>query len=564
MITKKLIPKRIAIIILVIVIFGTTTDAQKLSDSTIVRVDRLFEKWNKNDIPGCVVGIVRGNDLVYAKGFGLANLENETANTSQTIFYMCSVSKQFAGYAIALLARGGKLQLDDKIQDYLPWMHDFGKKITIRNLLNHTSGIRDDIGLSQYFGLNLDGMLTQDLAIQILKRQRTLNFIPGEKFSYSNSNYVLLAEIVKEVSKKSFRDYVDSIIFKPLGMSSSKFVDDYSEVIKNRAVSYRNNNGVFYNSSQNVYTLGDGGLFTNVNDMAKWVTNFYAPMAGDLQDIEMLTTQGKLNNGKTINYAMGVSVDSYRGQKRFMHNGGLAGYRTIIAVYPDLKMGFVVFGNGGDAEIYKKIDELSALFIPTNIVPPQGVVEAAVQTIVLKDSMFVNRWVGTYLAANGYKVSIASKGGELVVNGNSALAPESTNLFHIIARPSVKYQFSTDLKTKKTQALLITPALSKPMELSRVAERPLSAVELGAYVGSYYSDELDCSFQIKQKGAELWISNKRYNDRKVTLLGSDHLFTDYDFLSHILIRRDAKNKVLGFDLNSGETMGLFFKKERLE
>nr|WP_198160784.1 serine hydrolase domain-containing protein [Pedobacter panaciterrae] len=564
MITKKRIPGKIAVVILMIVIFDTTTKAQQLSDSTTVQVNRLFEKWNKDNNPGCAAGIVKGNDLVYAKGFGLANLEDETVNTPQTIFYMCSVSKQFAGYAIALLARDGKLKLDDEIQHYLPWMQDFGKKITIRNLLNHTSGIRDDIGLSQYFGLNLDGMLTQDLAIQILKRQRTLNFTPGEKFSYSNSNYVLLAEIVKEVSKKTFRNYVDSTIFKPLGMSSSKFVDDYSEIIKNRAVSYQNNNGMFYNSPQNVYTLGDGGLFTNVNDMAKWVINFYNPKAGDLQDIKMMTTQGKLSNGKTINYAMGINVDSYRGQKRFIHNGGLAGYRTVIAVYPDLKMGFVVFGNGGDAEVYKKIDELSALFIPSYEMPLQGAAEPTVQTIVLKDSMEVNKWAGTYLAANGYKVSITSKGAELLVNGSSALAPESANLFHIVSRPSVKYQFSTDPKTKKTQLLLITPALLKPMELSRVTEKPLSAAELSVYVGNYYSDELGCSFQIKQKGAELLISNKRYNDSKVTLLDPDHLFTEYEFLSHILLRRDARNKILGFDLNSGETMGLFFKKEKAE
>ena len=554
----SLVPKALFLLLICIEIVAR---AQSLPDSTIAKVDRLFTKWDNKNAPGCVAGVIQGNQLVYAKGFGLANLEDSTINTPSSIFYMCSVSKQVAGYAIALLANQGKIKLDEDIHSYLPWMSGFGgKKITVTNLLNHTSGIRDDIGLSQFFGLGTDGMLTQDLALKILKKQRTLNFIPGEKFSYSNSNYVLLAEIVKKVSGKSFRAFVDSAIFKPLGMTASAFIDDHSELIKNRAASYGKDADIYRNAYQNVYTLGDGGLFTNIEDMAKWVTNFYQPKAGTAEDIALMTTPGKLNSGKAITYAMGIDVTMHRGHKRFIHNGGLAGYRTIIAVYPGLKTGFLVFGNAGDREVYNKINQLAELFIPDKSIKDNQAAPQNDPVIVLKDSSALKKWTGTYIAANGYKVTISYKSGKLYANNTAELAPEAPSLFHMTARSTIKYKFSTDPKTGQAQASLSSPVLVKNIDMSRIPESSLSEAMLTAYAGTYISDELECAFKIEKKGNSLWISNKSSDPKKITLAGPDHLFTENNLLDHVLIIRDARGRITGFEFNSGDTTGLIFKK----
>jgi len=533
-----------------------------LPDSTVRKIDRLFDKWDNATTPGCVVGIVQGDRLIYAKGFGLANLEDSIPNTPASVYYMCSVSKQFAGYAIALLAGEGKLDLDDDIHKYLPWMANFGKKITVRNLLNHTSGIRDDIGLSQYFGLSLDGILTQDMAIRILERQRTLNFIPGEKFSYSNSNYVLLAEIVKVVSNTSFREYTDSNIFRPLGMSSSRFVDDYTELIKERAASYYPRDGAYKNSPQNVYTLGDGGLFTSVNDMAKWVQNFYAPKAGTPADIVRLTTQGKLNSGKTISYAMGIAVDTFAGQKRFIHNGGLAGYRTVVTIFPDLKMGFIVFGNASDREVTGKVDDMASMFIPTPATIHGKANEVVAPVIEIKDDTQLTRWAGTYIALNGYKIDVVFKDGKLFADGKLELAPESAKIYHLVARPAVRYEFGTDPGGKAAILNLHSPVLSQPIIMGQISKVIPSPSEMADYAGTYYSDELDCTFKIFEKDKQLWMSYKRDKDVPITLLGYDHLFTDYEFLHHVLIHRNLKFKITGFELINGDTAGLLFKKQK--
>src|SRR5687768_3659481 len=247
---------RISLSILLLLILATATNlfSQSLPDSTVKKIDILFKKWNNINTPGCAIGIVRNDSLVFSKGYGIANLEYNLPITTKTIFYTASVSKQFTGYCIVLLARQGKLKLDDDIHIYLPWMPDFGKRITIRNLLNHTSGIRDDLELAAISGLGIDGVLTQELALNILKKQHILIFSPGERYSYSNSNYILLAEIVRSVSRKSFRAFADSAIFKPLKMHNSHFHDDYSELVKERAVSYwAINNNRYKNAFQNVY-----------------------------------------------------------------------------------------------------------------------------------------------------------------------------------------------------------------------------------------------------------------------------------------------------------------------
>jgi len=436
-------------------------------------------------------------------------------------------------------------------------MADFGQKITVRHLLNHTSGIRDDISLASIGGLGGDGMITQKLAVNILQRQRTLNFKPGEKFSYSNSNYVLLAEIVERASKQSFRSFTDSAIFKPLGMSASRFISVPEELVQHRAASYSINNGQFTNSYQNVYTLGDGGLFTNIRDMAKWVTNFYAPVAGDLQDIAQLTEQGKLNNGETINYALGISVDTYRGHKRLLHNGGLAGYRTIIIVYPELKMGFLVFGNTGEGEIYSKGNQLESLLVPEKPAPVAAasvVTTPLLPTVKTIDTLLLQKRTGNYVSENGYRINISRRKDTLFADNTLAMAPESENIFHLASRPAVRYTFSG------SSLSLASPALSKPMLLTYAPDQPITETLLNTYTGTYYSTEMDCYFRIVRKGQVLWITSNRYNDARINLIGADHLYTEYGFLRHLHIKRDSKNRITGFELNSGEILHLFFRK----
>lgn len=552
--------KKIVVILIVFSFANSKSYSQKLPDSILTRIDSLFQKFDKTSVPGCAIGIVRNDTLIYAKGYGMANLENGIPITPETVFYMASVSKQFTGYSIILLARQGKLNLDDDIRKYLPWIHDFGKPITIRQLLNHTSGLRDDIGLAAITGLGYDGMLTQALAINLIKNQTSLNFDPGEQYSYSNSNYVLLAEIVKTVSGKSFRSFADSAIFKPLGMVNSQFQDNYAGLIKNRALSYsgtRDNKTL--NSFQNVYTVGDGGLFSNIIDMAKWVINLNSPVVGDQLDIEQLTQKGKLNNGKEITYASGIGNSTYNGRIRYSHSGGLAGYRTIVSAFPELKMGFIVFSNEGDFNSSSKVNELADIFLDSGKMNSTILIDQNNNNkLLIKDSSIFRKYMGDYVDEAGIRLNYNLKVGKMSLN----VQGQSFNLYQIsqdtIAmanRPETRFFFS--ITGNDTIATQYSPGETRIFR-KYVSGNALTNKQLQSYTGTYYSPELDCNYGIELRGQKLILTSNKYDDAVITLLGSDHLYTDNWWMGHMKVLRNKKNMVTGFEINDGRIMHLKF------
>jgi CubicO group peptidase (beta-lactamase class C family) len=554
--------KKIVFILLVLSLTNSESYSQKLPDSVVSRIDNLFQKWDKTSVPGCAIGIVRNDTLIYAKGYGMANLENGIPISPETVFYMASVSKQFTGYSIILLARQGKLTLDDDIRKYLPWIHDFGKTLTIRHLLNHTSGLRDDITLAAITGLGYDGMLTQELAINLIKNQTSLNFDPGERYSYSNSNYVLLAEIVKTASGKSFRSFADSAIFKPLGMVNSQFQDNYAGLIKNRALSYsgtRDNKTL--NSFQNVYTVGDGGLFSNINDMAKWVINLYSPLAGDQKDIEQLTWKGKLNNGKEITYASGIGNSIYNGRIKYSHSGGLAGYRTYVSAFPELKIGFIVFSNDGDFNSSAKANEMADIFTTPGIINNANLIDQNDNNkLLIKDISIFRKYMGDYVDEDGTRLNFNLNEGKMSLN----VQGQSFNLYQfsrdtiaLATRPETRFLFS--ISGNDTVATQYSPGETRIFR-KYIAGISLTNKQLQSYTGTYYSLELDCNYGIELRDQKLILTSNKYEDTEISLIGSDDLYTNNWWMGHMKVLRDNKNMVTGFEINDGHIMHLRFIK----
>jgi CubicO group peptidase (beta-lactamase class C family) len=488
--------------------FYLFSSSQTIDNSIKKKIDDLFLQWDTPNSPGGAIGIVINDSLVYTKGFGMANLENNIANTPETNFYMASVSKQFTGYCIVLLAKQGKVKLGEDIRIYLPWIPNYGDKITVRNLLNHTSGIRDDLDLATISGLNRFGMVTQMHALSLIKSQRSLNFTPGKQHQYSNSNFVLLAEIVKTVSGQSFSSFADSAIFKPLGMNHTFFPEDYTKLISNRANSYSKvNNTTFTNNFQNVYTQGDGGLFSNIIDMQKWVSNFFNPKVGDHTNIEQLTHKGKLNNGNDIFYALGVNVTTLKGWSRYQHSGGMAGYRNYVAIYPDLKLGIIVFGNvNSNPTPRDMVVQINDLLIKDNPSVKKVIVDE--KKAVLTDTSAVLKFCGTYLSKDGTDINFVLRNKKLfweAEGSSNLLLKVSGNTFIDLQDSTVKFVFS-EIDAKKysvMQQLSYTERLLTKYPL----ENNPTETELKTYEGKYYSSELDCSFGIALKGGQILLTS---------------------------------------------------------
>ncbi len=538
--------------------------AQTLPATTTKKIDSLFKQWDNNTSPGYAIGVVRNDSLIYAKGYGMANLEYNIPITPETIFHMASVSKQFTAFSIVLLAQQGKLNLDDDIRKYLPWFPDLKVKITIRNLLNHTSGIRDQWQLLAIAGTRLDNVITQDHIIKILGKQQALNFKPGEEYSYSNSGFTMLAEIVKSVNGKSLRKFTDSAIFKPLGMTNTHFHDDYTEIVPNRSYSYEHaGKNKFSNAVLSYSVAGATSLFTNIDDMSKWIMNFYDHKVGDQQDIEQLTKKGILNNGKVQDYALGISVDKFNGQTRYSHNGADAGYRTSVSVFPDLKMGFIVFSNLGDADPSGKSDKIAGLFIKDP--SPKKVTAAKKYTdydkAILKDTVTIKQFTGDYISDDGAYFGYRLKNKKLywiTPNGFSNLLIEAEkDTFEMFVQPEVKFVFAVKSK-KETIVDEFWPDNHRLLVKYDTTHKTDQA--LMAYTGTYNCPELDCNYRIVLKNHKLILTNAKYNDTPLTLIGNNQLMNDFWWMNNLAIIRDGKNKITGFEVNSGRIRHLWFKK----
>jgi CubicO group peptidase (beta-lactamase class C family) len=323
--------RKIIVVILFMVGF-TATDilgqqnmaakTQPSDDESAKKVDAFLAQWDKNDMPGCGIGIVKDGKLVYKRSFGMANLDYDVPNTPLTLFNLASASKPFTAFSIALLAQQGKLSLDDDIRKYVPEMPKYDDTITIRHLLNHTSGIRDYQALVFFSALTPDNALNDKAVLNMLAHQKNISFKPGAKHQYSNSGYHLLGIIVGRVSGKSLRAFAEENIFKPLGMKNTLFFDNRFEVVKNRASGYRVGSDKSIRARSSLFDLvGGGGVLTTVEDLYLWDQNFYEPKVGNKELIQLLTTPGTLNSGEKLDYAFGLWRTEYKGLLVIRHSG---------------------------------------------------------------------------------------------------------------------------------------------------------------------------------------------------------------------------------------------------
>lgn len=309
-------------------------------------VDALFADYDHVTTPGVALSIYQGGHEVYARGYGMADLETGTVNTPRTVFHVASVSKQFTAFSILLLARDGKLKLDDDIRKYLPYVPDFGHKITINHLIHHTSGLRDQWMLFELGGVEDGSRRRQTQVVNMVARQRALNSLPGTEFNYCNTGYTLLAEIVKAVSGQTLRQFTTERIFKPLHMDRMFFYDDATEVVPERAQSYdKNDSGGWSREILSLSTVGATSLHTTASDFAKWANNFARPTVGDKALIDQFTTMGRLDDGAPINYGFALIRKKVFGHEAVMHSGSDAGYRSIFTYFPKEDFAVAILAN---------------------------------------------------------------------------------------------------------------------------------------------------------------------------------------------------------------------------
>jgi CubicO group peptidase (beta-lactamase class C family) len=519
-------------------------------------VDQLFAKWDRADSPGAAVVVVKDGAVVYQRGYGSANLESRTAITPQTAFDAASVAKQFTGLAIAMLIEQGKLSLDDDIRKHIPDVPDFGKPITIRHLLYHTSGLRDwpeTLGLS---GMDWGAVITMDTILEMVRRQQELDFMPGEEQQYCNTSYNLLAATVSKVTGKSFRAWTDANIFEPLGMKQTHFCENPAKLIPNRAESYSAAGNNKYNRTiSQLAAQGSSSLFITAEDMGKWLVNFQKEAVGGRSAFERMYEPGKLNNGKKIDYGFGVVLGNYHGDRAISHGGGWAGYRSVVVHIPEKNFGVAILGNAGDLDTTKLARQIADVYFGHSSAPKKPV-ESPTQSAAKLDPSIWEAYTGTYRLGAGWLLEIARDGDQLTAQATredkvKMTAVSDTKFF--VAAYNAPVEF---VPAKSGPA---THLLYRGIRAPRLQVPKLSPTGLQPYVGDYWSEELRVAYRVELRDGDLGVRDRSGKWFRLLPTGADRFDVDQQRTSVEFIR-NAASEVMELKVSGGRIRNVRFSR----
>jgi CubicO group peptidase (beta-lactamase class C family) len=533
----------------VVTVLSSTTSPQVPDKQKVVAgAERAFEKLTKAYVapaPGCAAAVSLNGEVVFEKAFGLADMEHNVPNTPQTIFESGSVAKQFTAAALVLLQQDGKLSIDDPVRKYIPELPDYGSPLTIRHLLNHTSGIRDWGTVMSLTGAGRgDRVISQDLAFDVITHQKALDFTPGAEYSYSNSGYNLAAIIIERVSKQKFPAFVEERLFKPLGMKNSSWRDDYQRIVPGRAQAYsRQGSGPWRLNMPFMNVYGNGGMLTTVGDWMKWNAMLDSQSLG-APLVNALETRGVLNDGRKIVYALGLEVSRYKGLKDVSHGGATAGYQTFLARYPDNKVSIGVMCNGTSPSAggfaANITDEIFGPFPATPRIEAVNISEDELQK-------FVGVWRNEKTHAPARFVIQDGvprwSGGRLIPKGDGQFIGGNSQL---------KFTFDKDGKPISAESVDDDGALTRFLSEKQWTPTP---EELASFKGDWFSEEAGATVTFAVETDKAFIKQRPATSFPLQPIYKDHFMAQGNV---VWFTRDKSGKVTGMHVGASRMRDMPF------
>ena len=568
-------PTRCVRFVLCFVLLGQTNLlAGQLSEASLAsglkaEVDRVFAPWDKPESPGCALGIVHEGKLVYQKGYGQANLEHNIPINPSTVFYIASTSKQFTAASIALLAKQNRLSLDDDIRKYLPELPEHDSRITLRHLIHHTSGIPDYLELLGLAGERLDDVHGEEEILELLSRQKSLSFKPGDQFLYSNSGYFLLGVIVKRVSGKSLAQFAEEQIFNPLGMTHTRFHDSRTRLVKNRAQGYfSSKEGEFRNYLTQFDRVGDGGLMTTVEDLFRWDQAMENGTLRGKDFASSLLTQGQLNNGNSLTYGFGLMVGQHRGLRTISHGGSFIGFKSELLRFPEQRLSVICLCNHNATDATKLAKEVANIVLdhtPGQSVPPATISAVEpVERIPLKETDLKGGATVFREPTTGSLWRFSTEEGKIVatVDGQSfQLRPIGPGRYRSLDAPiDLELEFQRP-NPDRPLVLQLGVEGQSPIALETIDPVSPTADQLGEFGGNYYSPELQTLYQLFLHDGKLFLRLKNNPDAEVVPVLKDLFRVEG---KNLLFSRNSQRQINGFVLSSGRIRNLRFVREGID
>lgn len=529
-------------------------DARARDAERAQKVDALFAEWNRTDGPGFSIAVIRDGEIVLAKGYGMADLERDVRISPRSVFDIGSTSKQFTATAILLLEQEGKLSLDDDIRKHLPDFAAYERPVTIRQLIHHTSGMRDYLTLMELGGLSVSNDYSDDETLSWIARQKALNFAPGEEHLYSNSGYYVLAQIVERASGMSLRKYSAEKIFEPLGMTNTHFHDDPTEVVRHRAIGYAPAASGYAIEMSNYHVVGDGGVYTTTEDLAKWDANFHEPKVGGAALLAALHRRGKLQNGEELDYASALVHGTHGGLRMVSHGGAWAGYRSDMVRFPEQKLTVIALANFVNADPTSLALSVADVYLgtpSTSAAPPSAATKPRAWTAAQMASfagLYVDRKTGIYR-------TVQVRDGKLwYLRGTrpTELRPAADDSFELAGSP-----LSVRFTTSAMEAL--TPG--KPaIVFARVQQVTPAAAELAHHAGEYRSDEIVSPHYLRVRDGQL-VARIGYSREEVVLHPRESDVFEGDGVT-LRFFRDEAGGIASYTVAAGRVKEIRFDRVR--
>jgi CubicO group peptidase (beta-lactamase class C family) len=522
------------------------------------KVDSVFSAFDRPGSPGCAVGVFRAGAIAYARGYGMASLEHRIPITTRSVFETASASKMFTAAAVALLAQDGMLTLDDDIHRYVPELPTYGRPIRIRHLLYHTSGLREVFTLWRFAKGPIS---TNEQGLRLLARQQELDFDPGERFRYTNSGYLLLAMIVERVSGESLREYLARHFFAPLEMEATHVHDDSTMVMEARATPYAPTPDGGYRIVVDLYSeviSGPSGLNTTIEDLARWDGDFYSGTVGGDALWKEVSRPGKLDDGSTVPYGLGMELDEYRGLRRMHHGGTWGGWRAHFMRFPDQRLAIAVLCNlAGDTFPLLLAQEVADILLDGTFRAPPADSAAGSSVAVTEEAL--RSKVGVYYDSETGEIRrVSLRDGKLILHAfgeEVELRPAADNEFDAWGG-WLRIVFDS-LAESGGRRLNITTGSWPAQTFLSVESTTLGTHEMRDFEGEFHSEEVGVSYQLVVVDGQLLLRERNGTEKQLA-----PAFEDAFTVENMSIRfgRDAEGNVVGFRLSASRLWNLRFDR----
>lgn len=512
------------------------------------KVDKIFAAYNQTRTPGCSLGVIRNGKFAYQKTYGAANLELRVPLSPQSIFYVGSVSKQFTAAGVVLAAEQGLLSLDDNVRKYIPELPDYGHPITLRQMLHQTSGLRDFFDLVYFSGNDVAEFNSPGEILKLIERQRGLNNTPGAEWVYSNTNYFLLGIVIQRATGKTLAEYAAENIFRPLGMTHTRFYDDASVVVPGRVAAYDpgKDDQFLVDWSTTYSVVGGGGMMTTVGDLLQWDNNLNSNRLGKGTLVKELETPGILNDGQKTVYGMGLISGNYRGLPILEHNGSLFGYRADLLRFPQEKFTVICLCNVSNADPEGKSRKVADLYLRDKM-QSDSVPASAIDKHQGDPSPFA----GQYFDPRTHTIySFTASEGHLRGWG-SDLRRRNANQFYDLFGDLITFDGSGD--SMKVSLDMNGEIFFAGKRLSEVHRED---VALEAFAGNYRSPELDGTIQLSVEHGNLILKNRNHPPVTLTPISNKEFRAGGSF--SIIFHRNRQGRISGLSVFAPAARGIEF------